>query len=274
MAKNRQKGEKIMYISIRLPSTFDSFNRLQAENYPFNTLFTEFLDAVCKLGLSRKMAVGELVGWIEDRVFEGQRLPDIPESEGGIPVNIRYRISDTRYPDIVKYISGNEDTTNRMAVMYIARMALRLSVSYGTSMFRLKRLILDLMNEKPAKKRQAREEEKSSAMPVSGKTRTAEDNPKEVPVPGTDKMTVQEELPTENQESPAPKISMRTAREETRVPAKEPEPVKETPGTSSVMESANAAKAALSELADLAAAAGDIKEGEIVETNPLLNGFY
>lgn len=264
-----------MYISIRLPSTFDSFNRLQAENYPFNTLFTEFLDAVCKLGLSRKMAVGELVGWIEDRVFEGQRVPDIPESDGGIPVNIRYRISDARYPDIVKYISGNENTTNRMAVMYIARMALRLSVSYGTSMFRLKRLILDLMNEKPAKKRQTKGEEKPSEIssPVSGKIRTIEEDPEEILVSGTGKKTVQEEIPVKEPAPVAPKISTRAPQEKPS-PAKEPEPVKETPGTSSVMESANAAKAALSELADLAAAAGDIKEGDIVETNPLLNGFY
>lgn len=253
-----------MYINIKLPPAFNSFNRLRMENYPFNTLFTEFLDEVCRLGLSKKMAVGELVGWIEDRVFEGQRLPDIPETDGGSAVNIRYRIDDAKHPDIVKYITGSENTTNRMAVMYIARLTLRLSVSYGTSLFRLKRLIMELANEKPPKKQKTRTEECvpetpkprviRAEEPVEAPVETPEETLVETPVmPRVSAKTVQENTPTKTETS--------------AVPAKEP------PRSSGVMESANAAKAALGELADLAAVAEGMKEGEIVETNPYLGDF-
>ena len=144
-----------MYISIKLPPEFGSFNKLQAENYPFNALFTEYLAAISRLGMEKGMDVGELVGWIEDTVFEGRRLPDVPE--GGEAVNIRYRTDDK---DVAAYIGGS-GSTNRMAVMWIARMTLRLSEEYGTSLFRLTRVIKDLSGA--TEKAPARKEPKKRA---------------------------------------------------------------------------------------------------------------
>ena len=241
-----------MYISIKLPAAFGSFNQLRKENYPFNSSFTEFLDAVCTLGIMKCMEVGELVGWIEDRVFDGQRLPDVPEDESGGSVNIRYKIENDMHPNIVKYISGGKDITNRMAIMYIARMALRMSVTYGTSLFRLKRVIVDLMNEKPAKKPKAVKEEEPA--------KTAAPKPRKV-----------REEPSEGEADAAlPRVSSKTASQET--PEKEPEEVpekdQEPAAGSGVMESAEAAKAALAELEQLTA------DAPVVQTNPLLGQFY
>lgn len=253
-----------MYISIKLPAAFGSFNRLRKENYPFNSSFTEFLDAICTLGIAKGMEVGELVGWIEDRVFDGQRLPDVPEDESGGIVNIRYKIDNDKYPNIVKYISGGKDTTNRMAIMYVARMVLRMSVTYGTSLFRLKRVITDLMNEKPAKRAKTKEEEPVRT-PTPKPRRVKEDAPEEeASAPGEEAVPV------------LPRVSSKGTSVQEETPEKEPgkETVKEPekgpePATASgVKESAEAAKAALAELEQLAA------DAPVVQTNPLLGEFY
>lgn len=243
-----------MYISIKLPAAFGSFNQIRKENYPFNSSFTEFLDAVCTLGIMKCMEVGELVGWIEDRVFDGQRLPDVPEDESGGAVSIRYKIDNNRHPNIVKYISGGKDTTNRMAVMYIARMVLRMSVTYGTSLFRLKRVIMDLMNEKPAKKQKSVREEEPAKAPAPKPKKAKEEAPEEDAAPALPRVSskaasIQEEAPGD-------------------APAKEPEKAPEAAASSGVMESAEAAKAALAELEQLAA------DAPVVQTNPALSDFY
>ena len=100
-----------MYISIRLPKEFGSFHRIQKENYPFNSLFTSYLAAVSRLGMSMNMDVDELVGYLEDRIFEGQRLTDV--TMGDEQVNIRYRPAD---PDVTKYLNDRV-LTNSIDIM-------------------------------------------------------------------------------------------------------------------------------------------------------------
>lgn len=239
-----------MYISIKLPPAFGSFNRLRQENYPFNSLFTAYLAEVSRLGLSLGLDIEELVGYIEDRLFEGERLPDIPE--GDEPVNMRYKTDDE---DVVAYIGGSK-LTNRMAVLYITRMTLRLSAAHGNSLFRLTKLISDLNTSDAAPARMPKE--KPAAKPKE--TAPVKKNP--VPVKQEEK---QEETP-----APMPRVSSKAAVSEP-VTAKQPAGEQK----SSVLESAEAAKAALSELTELTAAAqpADTAEGEVIETNPLLGAF-
>lgn len=249
-----------MYISIKLPPAFGSFNRLRKENYPFNNLFTAYLAAVSRLGLAMEMDVEELVGYIEDSIFEGQRLPDVPE--GNEPVNLRYKTDD---PDVVKYIGGSIHT-NRMAVMYIARMTLRLSVAYGTSLFRLTRLINDLGSSAGTQKVSRKSKE-----PVRREGIKTEEKP--VPVPKPERERLPEKKPEQEQEMeemvPGPRVSNRSA-----VP---PVPVPEAkPSTTSA--SVEAARAAISELAELTAATAEQDDSDnekpIVETNPYLDQFF
>lgn len=239
-----------MYISIKLPPAFGSFNRLRQENYPFNSLFTAYLAEVSRLGLSLGLDIEELVGYIEDRLFEGERLPDIPE--GDEPVNMRYKTDDE---DVVAYIGGSK-LTNRMAVLYITRMTLRLSAAHGNSLFRLTKLISDLNTADAAPARMPKE--KPAAKPKE--TAPVKKNP--VPVKHEER---QEETPV-----PMPRVSSKAAVSEP-VTAKQPAGEQK----SSVLESAEAAKAALSELTELTAAAqpADTAEGEVIETNPLLGAF-
>lgn len=243
-----------MYISIKLPPAFGSFNRLRQENYPFNSLFTAYLAEVSRLGLSLGLDIEELVGYIEDRLFEGERLPDIPE--GDEPVNMRYKTDDE---DVVAYIGGSK-LTNRMAVLYITRMTLRLSAAHGNSLFRLTKLISDLNTADAAPARMPKE--KPAAKPKE--TAPVKKNP--VPIKKEEKHEEkQEETPV-----PMPRVSSKAAVSEP-VTAKQPAGEQK----SSVLESAEAAKAALSELTELTAAAqpADTAEGEVIETNPLLGAF-
>lgn len=236
-----------MYISIKLPPAFGSFNQLRRENYPFNNLFTSYLAAVSQLGLNLKMDVEELVGYIEDRVFEGQRLPDVPK--GTEPVNIRYKINvpedaDENHPGNVvqRYIEGSV-LTNRMAVMYIARMTLRMSVAYGTSLFRLTRLITDLSNEKVVSKTKSEPKKQESVQ-----TRPKKEAKTSMPMP---------------------KVSTKAESKQEIIP--------ETSVTPSPSAEAEKARAAVSALAGLAAQVTEPEEtneeSDIVETNPALKAF-
>lgn len=224
-----------MYISIKLPPEFGSFNKLQAENYPFNALFTEYLAAISRLGMEKGMDVGELVGWIEDTVFEGRRLPDVPE--GGEAVNIRYRTDDK---DVAAYIGGS-GSTNRMAVMWIARMTLRLSEEYGTSLFRLTRVIKDLSGA-----------------------------PEKVPARKEPKKRVERAVQDASEEKRPvlPRVSSKGQKQEE--PEAQPERQEENK-TASAMDSARAAMEALGELDRLTGQAEE--EGSVVATNPALAQF-
>lgn len=231
-----------MYISIKLPPEFGSFNKLQAENYPFNALFTEYLAAISRLGMEKGMDVGELVGWIEDTVFEGRRLPDVPE--GGEAVNIRYRTDDK---DVAAYIGGS-GSTNRMAVMWIARMTLRLSEEYGTSLFRLTRVIKDLSGT--PEKSPVRKEPKRRA------ERSVQDTPEEKG-PVLPRVSSKGQKQEEQEESEAQPLQQQ---EEGR--------------TASAMDSARAARAAMEALGELDRLTGQAEEeGGVVATNPALAQF-
>lgn len=257
-----------MYISIKLPSTFGSFARLQKENYPFNNLFTAYLACISRLGLALSMDVDELVGYIEDRVFEGIRLPDIPE--GNESVNIRYRTED---PDVVKYIGGSR-LTNKMAVMYIARMTLRLTAAYGTSLFRLTRLITDLDSQAETVRviRRPKEQTEKKQAPVeTPKPKRKEQIPEQAPAPKPVEAPAAKQEEEQQPAQPMPRVSNRA--QEQPQPVKQP--VTQEQPASSAMASAQAAKEALNELTKLTEQAGQLNEsGPKVETNPHLTEFF
>lgn len=222
-----------MYINIKLPPELGALKHLQKENYPFNTLFTSFLSEVSKLGIAKGLDVEELVGYIEDRAFDGQRLPDIPE--GSIPVNIRFKTED---PYVVHYI-GESELTNRRAVLYIIRMMLRMSSYYGTSLLRLTRVVRDL-----------------NGCPEPVKETVVPEKPKRTPKPKKETAVSEED-----QVMPAVRLRGRVSE-----PVKEPSPKP----AATAAESAQKAKAALSELENLTRAVG---ESDVVETNPFLSQF-
>ena len=165
---------------------------------------------------------------------------------------MRYKTDDE---DVVAYIGGSK-LTNRMAVLYITRMTLRLSAAHGNSLFRLTKLISDLNTADAAPARMPKE--KPAAKPKE--TAPVKKNP--APVKHEER---QEETPV-----PMPRVSSKAAVSEP-VTAKQPAGEQK----SSVLESAEAAKAALSELTELTAAAqpADTAEGEVIKTNPLLGAF-
>lgn len=253
-AQERKSG---MYISVKLPPEFGAFNRLRKENYPFNNLFTTYLAAVSRLGLKLSVDVDELVGYIEDRVFDGQRLPDVPD--GSEAVNFRYRTEDE---DVTAYI-GASRFTNRMAVMYIARMTLRLSAAYGNSLFRLTRLINDLAGTKVKAGRIKAEKTEKTPAP-----RPRREIVEDAPASDSYEEPVSEQ-PVRKEPVP-PRTTRRVAVPPTPI-RENPQPIRETVQPARpANDPAAAARAALSELESLTAeAAGD----DIVETNPALAQF-
>lgn len=242
-----------MYINIKLPPDFGAFNRFRMENYPFNGLFTSYLAALSRMGTALSMDVDELVGYIEDRVFEGERLPDVPEGEENAPVNIRYKTDD---PDVTAYI-GSSRLTNRMAIMYIVRMTMRLSVAYGTSLLRLTRLIKGMSGELDDKKKPLEKTKAGDIIKEVPKVRVkkAEDFMDGAP------LELEDGILNEPDDEPAPRVTRRSQALRDKEADKPVSPV---------LKSAQAAKEALSQLTELTAKAG---EGA-VETNPLMQDFF
>ena len=130
-----------MYIIAKLPALYGRFHQLQEENYPFRRAFETYLETISLLGLTLSEGPERLIGMIENSLFEGDRLPDIPE--GDQPIQFRFSIDN---PVIEEYF-GQSDLTNKMIVTLIIRMTLRLSEKYGNSLSRLTLLIEELMPE-------------------------------------------------------------------------------------------------------------------------------
>lgn len=130
-----------MYIIAKLPALYGRFHQLQEENYPFRRAFETYLETISRLGLTLSEGPERLIGMIENSLFKGDRLPDIPE--GDQPIQFRFSIDN---PVIEEYF-GQSDLTNKMIVTLIIRMTLRLSEKYGNSLSRLTLLIEELMPE-------------------------------------------------------------------------------------------------------------------------------
>lgn len=124
-----------MYITASLPAMYGRFNQIRKDNYPFRTLFTNYLEAFSALGLNLQMDADMLVGVVEDALLGDDRLPDIPE--GDELVKFRFTIENDT---IQEYFNGSE-LANKTIIMLVVRMTLRLSERFGTSLSRLTRLV-------------------------------------------------------------------------------------------------------------------------------------
>lgn len=130
-----------MYIIANLPAMYGRFQQIKKENYPFKRSFGQYLEALSRLGLALEAEPDRLSGIVEDALFPGERVPDLPEGDG--EVNFRFELEN---PVIEEYFHSIE-TTNKHAVMQFIRLALRLSERYGTSLSRLTLLIERLQPE-------------------------------------------------------------------------------------------------------------------------------
>ena len=130
-----------MYIVAKLPASYGRFHQLQEENYPFRRAFERYLEAIAALGLALDADPETTIGIIENALFPGERLPDLPE--GGAPVQFRFSVDN---PTIQKFFQST-DLTNKTIVTLVIRMTLRLSLKYGNSLSRLTLLIEGLTAE-------------------------------------------------------------------------------------------------------------------------------
>ena len=125
----------MMYIVAKLPARYGRFHQLQEENYPFRRAFERYLEAISALGLALDADPETTIGIIENALFSGERLPDIPD--GDAPVNFRFSVDN---PTIENFFASS-DLTNKMIVTLVIRMTLRLAEKYGNSLSRLTILI-------------------------------------------------------------------------------------------------------------------------------------
>ena len=127
-----------MYIVGNLPSRYGAFKDLQADNYPFNKVFTKYLEAICGLGLKLGLDIDFLMGYIEDALLGSGRLPDVPA--GNAPVRFRYKVENETIEQYVK----DSQYSARVAVTMVVRTTLRLSQVFGTSLPRLTKLVTEI----------------------------------------------------------------------------------------------------------------------------------
>lgn len=252
-----------MHLKIQLPKHLGGFRSLQTDNYPFSQSFGDYLGLICHLGLTHSMLIEDLIGCIEDKVFEGRRLPDILGGEEEVSTQIQ-----VENPEVESYYIWNKEqgTSYKRTTLYIARLTLRLAVDYGTSLFRLAHIIQESMEGTQTKKRRT-VSRKTTEHPVSV-SKMAEDsiqNAAEPPVSVS--KTAEDSTPAEESRQAWTggfRVSSRALEKASApVPAKETAP---SAGIVTARESAQAAKAAIKELQELT-------KDSIVETNPLLSQF-
>lgn len=123
-----------MYIACQLPKEYGAFKQIQKENYPFNHTFETYLHAIAQLGLDTGLPIDELVGFIEDSIYQDKRVANIPASPAKSDITaFRMKTCD---PVITAYYQ-KQDIVNRHVTLLLIRMTLRLSDVCGMSLSRL-----------------------------------------------------------------------------------------------------------------------------------------
>lgn len=130
-----------MYIYASLPRSYGAFNQIRKDNYPFNRLFPKYLKTLVKLGRNNEMDIFSLLGYVENELFEEDKLPDLPASKETL--NFRFAIED----EFIEEYYREQDLTNKMITQMIIRSTIRLSEVYGTSLSRLGALITSIDDE-------------------------------------------------------------------------------------------------------------------------------
>lgn len=128
-----------MYIAANLPAFYGQFNQIQKDNYPFRKAFGKYLEAFARLGLALGLDADMLTGAIEDKLFEGRRLPDM--EEGTEPVKFRFPLENGAVDEYFK----SSELTNKAIILHVIRLTVRLSAEFGTSLPRLTRMLEKLM---------------------------------------------------------------------------------------------------------------------------------
>lgn len=179
----------MMYIAASLPPMYGAFHQIQQDNYPFSAAFTTYLESIASLGLALQMDMDETSAYLEDMLFVGERLPDIPK--GDAPVKFRYRVNT---PVLEEFCEGS-DLTNKAVILFAIRLSLRLSVRYGTSLLRMARLIDGLLPKEDPIEIMQKQREKDHEKPI---IRITKKTPAAAPAPDS----IPEESPSvEEQES-------------------------------------------------------------------------
>lgn len=150
-----------MRIRSRLPKTYGAFKTIQKDNHPFRQNFKEYLEVIASLGLAKNLSVNDTTGYIEDVLFKGERIPDIPE--GTTPGEFDMGEAS----QIVSDFYNKQTMSTSEVTLTIVRMTLRLSVKFGTSLQRLKYQIENIANDIPViePKPEPRPEPKPSVTP-------------------------------------------------------------------------------------------------------------
>lgn len=132
-----------VYIACQLPEEYGAFRQIQKENYPFNHTFEAYLNAVAQLGLNKGLMIDDLVGFIEDGIYQDKRVSDIPLSpKKSKTITFRMKTYD---PVITDYYQQQE-LVNRHVTLLLIRMTLRLSSVCGMSLSRLTYKVKTLMD--------------------------------------------------------------------------------------------------------------------------------
>lgn len=247
-----------MYITANLPALYGQFNQIKEENYPFRSAFTGYLRALSELGLRQGLTVEELIGVVEDTLFLGMRLPDMPK--GTKPVKFRFTTED----EVIGEYFGKNSMANKTIIMLIIRMTLRLSVQYGTSLMRLTRLVKQVCAREAGNgERYPQLVDENYPQSVDNSADKKENNPHPVdnPVDMTDNNPQDADNFVDKEESgEKPKIRITKA----APPAEEKKPADVIGRLSELVERGDKL---------LSDTAGN-DSGAVIETNPLLGDFF
>lgn len=241
-----KKGQP-MYIRIKLPAQYYKLQELKKDNFPYRSIFSEFMKAVIKLGMREQLSTFAVFGRVEHALAADKPL-DLTKT--GELVSLDYREDDD---DIVDFYKASSLTQKQQTLMFV-RLLLRLQGVVGNSVPEMIYLIDNI----------------SASDEVE-----IEDNPEVKPtavsvVPG---IRIHKKAVSESKaEQPQTKPKKQVAKHGDAKPSSTPP--KESKKDDQATEKEKSSLERIVEHAEKLTSMADEASGEVVKTNPLMSEFY
>lgn len=250
-----------MYIRIKLPVQYHNLESLKKDNFPYRSIFREFMKSVIKLGKRENLSGFTVFGRIEHELAADNPL-DLTTT--GDSVSLDYREDDE---SIIQFYKDSPLTQKQQTLMFV-RLLLRLQGVVGNSvpeMIYLIDNIQDEVNDEPDKiiNKNTQSKTESSHTVVPGIRIHKNTKKKSTSLP-------ESKLETKSDDAKSVE-SIDVSKTKSEDESKDEKPEK--------TESSNSVEHIIAHAEKLTEAANEItgdapNAGDVVTTNPLLKNFY
>lgn len=282
-----------MHIRLTMPPAYKNIETIKRENYPFRRMYAAFVGAVNELSEKTNMSGFATIGLIETQLLSGVPHP-IYEDEEGVKPSIDMSISDNE----MEAFYDKVPTSNKQTTLMLVRLMLRLQTEYGSSIpamiYRIQTIEVIESESSAAEVYDERLVEQSEPhVTAAAGFRIAKRERDAEPDTSSEKTDVSKKAKTKQKPKAATKAQVKPKAKSKSTSTSVDE---DTTGSHTAADALLEKAKALKGMTDLTSDSSDsavqpskekatapakatdaeegIKEGDVVETNPLLDSFY